>query len=395
MTLRITFARTALIFAALVLFLGLIAIRSGAQTPSQALGLWYDKPASDWEHYGLPIGNGAMGAVVTGGVSVDDIQFNEKTLWTGGPGSNGYDYGLASNSLVGAVSNVQKLLRESGQLPPEQVAGMLGHPMVAYGDYQTFGDVVLTFDGAPAAPENYRRSLDIGKAIASVSYTAGGVNYRREYFASYPDHVIVIRITADRPGSITLMAAFRIPDNRSARYVTNAGRITVSGALKDNGLRYEAQLQVLTKGGTRTDSNDGSVRVANADSVVLVLGAGTNYSNRYPHYRGGDPHSAVTARVGRAAAKGSARLLRDHERDYRGLFDRVALNIGQSMPDVPTDALLANYGKQTAAADRALEALFFQYGRYLLIASSRAGSLPAGLQGVWNNSIITSTSICR
>jgi alpha-L-fucosidase 2 len=382
MTLPRSLLRAATLFAALAVFPG----SAVAGTPDRGLTLWYGKPAADWEHEGLPIGNGAMGAVVTGGVAADTVQFNEKTLWTGGPGSKGYDFGLPARPLAGAVADVQRLLNESKQLAPEKAAEILGHPMTAYGDYQTFGGVVLTFDGASQAPENYRRDLDIQRAIASVSYAANGVNYRREYFASYPDGVIAIRVTADRPGQITLKAAFRIPGNRSANIAAKAGRITVFGALNDNRLKYEAQLQVIAQGGTRTDAADGSVAVVHADSVVLILAAGTNYRNRYPYYRGGDPHPAVTARVARAAVKGYARLLRTHERDYRRLFDRVSLDIGQAMPDMPTDALLANYGKQTAASDRALEALYFQYGRYLLIASSRAGSLPANLQGVWNNS---------
>ena len=353
---------------------------------SSALTLWYAKPAADWERYGLPIGNGAMGAVITGGVAVDTMQFNEKTLWTGGPGSQGYDFGLPAAPLTGDVAKVQAMLNASRRLQPEEVAGILGHKVAAYGDYQTFGDVVLAFSHLPAALRSYRRSLDIEHAIARLDYTAGGVRYTRQYFASYPDGVIVIRLTASRRGKLTFTASLAAPDNRSATREAHSGRITESGALNDNGLKYEAQLQLINKGGRCSETENGAISVVGANSVVLILAAGTNYAPRYPDYRGTDPHKAVQAHVDGAAAKGFVRLLRDHEKDYRALFGRVSLNIGQKMPNKPTDSLLTQYRDGKSATDRALEALFFQYGRYLLISSSRSGSLPANLQGVWNRS---------
>ena len=358
-----------------------------ASSRSAVHTLWYDKPTTDWERYGLPIGNGALGAVITGGVAVDSIQFNEKSLWTGGPGSAGYEFGLPPSSLAGAVANVQAMLNKSGRAEPEAVAAILGRPMTAYGDYQTFGDVVITFAGVPPSTRDYRRSLDIERAVARVRYSADGVRYTREYLASYPAGVIVMRLTANRPGKISFTVALNAPANRSATRVAHAGRIMESGALNDNGLKYEAQLQIINQGGRRNDAADGSVSVAGADSATLILAAGTDYVLRYPRYRGADPHDSVTARVDAAAGTGFDRLLRDHRKDYGALFERVALNIGQAMPNLPTDVLLGRYGKGKATADRAVEALFFQYGRYLLISSSRAGSLPANLQGVWNNSV--------
>jgi len=350
------------------------------------LALWYDKPAADWEHYGLPIGNGAMGAVITGAIAADDIQFNEKTLWTGGPGAPGYAYGLPPASLANAVARVQEMLDRSPRVEPQAVAAILGQPMTAYGDYQTFGDLILTFSEAPKTPGRYRRSLDIEHAVAKLAYTAGGVRYTREYFASFPARVIVIRLTASRPRKISFTAALTAPANRSAARTAQDGRITEPGALKDNGLKYEAQVRIIARGGRRSEAADGSVTVTGADSALLVLAAGTNYALHYPDYRGPDPHEGVEARVDSAAAQGFERLYRDHVKDYAGLFDRVTLDIGQKMGELPTDALVRDYGKG-GAGDRALEALLFQYGRYLLIASSRAGSLPANLQGVWNDSI--------
>jgi alpha-L-fucosidase 2 len=370
-----------LIFSAVV-----AAIAADAKSSPGALTLWYDKPAADWEHFGLPIGNGAMGAVITGGVASDDIQFNEKTLWTGGPGAAGFDAGLPPQALTAKLADLQARLNKDLQAKPEDIAAILGHPVTAYGDYQTFGNLVLTFAGLPATPKAYRRILDLGAGLAHTSFEANGVRYTREYFASYPAHAIVIRLAASKRGKISFITALTVPNNRSATRVATAGRIVETGALNDNGLRYEAQVQVIVKGGKRVDGTDGSVTVTGADSAVLILSAGTSYVMHYPDYRGADPHEGVTDRVDAAAKKTYAALQREHIKDHGALFNRVALNIGQKMPNQPTDVVLAAYGKGAPAADRALENLFFQYGRYLLIASSRAGSLPANLQGVWNAS---------
>jgi alpha-L-fucosidase 2 len=360
-----------------------------------ALTLWYEAPAADWEREALPIGNGALGAMIYGGIAVERVQFNEKTLWTGGPGAkSGYDFGLPDSSMAAAVDDVAVLIEKQSDLDPKEVARRLGRKERGYGDYQSFGEMVLAFAPATAAVRNYRRELDLERAVARVRYEQDGVNYLREYFASYPDGVIVVRLSADRPGRISFHAKFAIPDNRTLTTTVQAGRIVASGALVDNGLKYEAAAQVLAEGGTRTELADGQVNVTGADAAVIILGAGTNYRQHYPDYRGIDPHEALRVRIDRAAAQGAKQLLARSVADYRALFDRVVLNIGpnidqdigQAPSALPTDRLLAQYAKGDAAVDRALEALYFQYGRYLLIAASRAGSLPANLQGAWNNS---------
>jgi alpha-L-fucosidase 2 len=354
------------------------------------LVLWYDAPATDWERQSLPIGNGPLGATVFGGVGQERVQFNEKTLWTGGPGVPDYHFGNWDAPRPGALAGIRQRIRTEGSVPAQDVLAALGLPSDTprhrrFGAYQSMGEAHLTFADPPATVTGYRRELNISRAVAGVSYVAAGVRYSREYFASAPDGVIVGRITADRPGRIGLNAKITVPANRSASATARGGRITVRGALHSNGLRHETQLQVINQGGTRTDQADGSVTVAGADSVVLIQAAGTDYAARYPTYRGEDPHRRLTALVGRAAAKPYRSLLAAHRADYARLFGRVRLDLGGRLPGITTDALLAQYGGGSSPADRALEQLFFQYGRYLLIASSRPGSLPANLQGVWNN----------
>ncbi|MFE6175523.1 glycoside hydrolase N-terminal domain-containing protein [Streptomyces sp. NPDC056464] len=349
--------------------------------------LWYAAPAADWEREALPIGNGALGAMVFGTLASERLQFNEKTLWTGGPGSaQGYDHGNWRAPRPGAITAVQDDLDASTTLDPESVADRLGQPRIGYGAHQTFGDLRLDLPDAPTTPPaDYRRTLDLDIGVASVAYTHQGVRHQRDFFASHPDGVIVGRLGADRPAGITFTLRHTSP--RADFTATAAdGTLTVRGALDDNGLRFEAQVRVHAEGGTVTSGTDGTVTVTGADSAWFVLAAGTDYADTYPDYRGPDPHAAVSRAV-QGAGDRYRTLLDRHARDHRALFGRVALDIGQSLPaDIPTGRLLAEYTAGTSAADRALEALYFQYGRYLLIASSRPGSLPANLQGVWNNS---------
>ncbi|MEV0998693.1 glycoside hydrolase N-terminal domain-containing protein [Nonomuraea sp. NPDC050202] len=344
--------------------------------------LWYDEPATDWETQALPIGNGPLGAMVFGGVASEQLQFNEKTLWTGGPGVSGYDFGNWKTPRPDAVAEVQRQIDRDGRMAPEAVAAKLGQPKTGFGAYQTFGDLFLDF--GHANPADYRRELSLREAVARVGYTAGGVRHSREFFASNPGNVIVGRISADQGGKVSFTLRHTSP--RDDKTVTaSGGRLTIRGALRDNGMKFEAQIQVVTEGGTRTDAGD-RITVTGADSAVLVLSAGTDYAGAYPAYRGEDPHAKVTAAVDAAAAQSYDDLRRAHVADYRKLFDRVRLDLGRRAPAIPTDRLRRNYTGGASPDDRALEAMFFAYGRYLLISSSRENDLlPANLQGVWNN----------
>lgn len=384
------------------LVLMLCAYLPGASAESMAaevpasLAIRFDNPASDWESEGLPIGNGAMGAVIAGGVSRDLIQFNEKTLWTGGPGELGYDFGIPSEPQTKALAEVRAAIADKGSVTPEQAAGLLGRKITAYGDYQTFGDLIIDSPLNDSDVINYRRELSLDDAQVTVSFHHKGVNYRREYFASYPDGVIAVKFSADQPGKISITTSIAVPDNRSFKLSIEYGRLTATGQLNSNQLAYEAQAQVLPQGGELNLIDNKKIQITNADSVVILLAAGTNYAQRYPDYRGAHPHQKVQQIVDAAVAKSFAQLQAAHRQDYQSLFNRVALDIGQGAidkttsnkpaSDKSTPELLANYQKGNAALDRSLEATYFQFGRYLLIASSRAGSLPANLQGVWNNS---------
>ncbi len=372
-------------FQYLILLVFVIAqpIAFAANSPSAALKIIFDKPAADWEREGLPIGNGAMGAVVMGGVDVDQLQFNEKTLWTGGPGSKqGYDLGIPAEPQATKLAAVRKTLAEKGEMEPEAVAKELGRKIIGYGDYQNFGELVISFPQTSGISD-YRRELDLNNGVVRVSYSQNGVRYLREYFASYPDGVILVRISADQPKKIHFSVRLNIPDNRSLVTQTKNGRINARGTLHDNGLQYEAAVQVIVPSQNLTN-NEKSVDVIAANSALIILKAGTNYAQRYPAYRATDPHAAIADALDNASKKSFDVLFANHQEDYHGLFNRVALNIGQVESQIPTPQLLAGYRKGKVELDRTLEATYFQFGRYLIISSSRKGSLPANLQGVWN-----------
>ena len=309
----------------------------GQQGPSSGLVLWYDRPAKNWEKEALPIGNGRLGGMVFGGVEKEHIQFNEDSLWTG----NDKDTGA----------------------------------------YQAFGDLYVEM--SHSGGEKYRRELDIGRAVHRVSYVSGGVKYLREYFSSNPAQVMVLLFTADKPGSYT--GSVVLTDMHKAKVAATKDKLTSAGAL-GNGLKYESQVLVLNDGGS-LKAADGKIAFTGANSLTIFLAADTNYLNDYSKgWRGQDPHEPVSAHIAAAAKQSYKDLLSAHVKDYRSLFDRVSIDLGKTAAtaaQAPTDKRLANYKR---AQDAGLESLFFQYGRYLLISSSRPGALPANLQGLWNRS---------
>ncbi|MEV0645576.1 glycoside hydrolase family 95 protein [Phytomonospora sp. NPDC050363] len=307
--------------------------------------LRYDAPAGDWESEALPIGNGDIGAMVFGGVRGERVQLSDKTLWTGGPGAEGYDHGNAPRTA--AIAEVRVRLAAEGGADPQWVAERLGREPRAFGDQQPMGDLRLEF-AHTGEVTGYRRALDLAEGVASVEYEVDGVAHRREYLASHPDGVVAVHLTGGHPAEVDF---------------------AYTGAV-DNGMRRHAEHRV----------------VADGEGVTVLYASATDYAPVYPHYRGTDPEPRVRAALDAAEALGWTALRERHVADHRALFERCSLDIGQSAPDVPTDRLRAAYTGGGSADDRALEALHFQYGRYLLIASSRPGGLPAHLQGAWNQS---------
>lgn len=330
----------------------LLAQSARAQSvPTEPLTLWYTTPADEtgvsnaWMEYYLPIGNGQFGAMLSGGVSKDEIQFNEKTLWTG------------HKDQVAESSNV-------------------------YGAYQNFGSLyVSTGHGSKS---NYIRTLDLTTGTGTVSYTCNGVTYEREYIASNPDNVVAVRYTASEKGKLNLTVTFTGGRSESVAYAGGEG--TFGGKLET--VTYNARFRVVNTGGELSSSTSG-VTVKNADEVMILLAGATDFDNGQPTYvsgiTAGQLAQNVSGRLKEAASKGWAKVYGDHVADHQSLFGRMSLAFDGAANTVTTDNLVKAYGSGTAAQKRMLEQLYFAYGRYLAIASSRGVALPNNLQGIWNN----------
>ena len=329
--------------------------------------LWYDKPAGNWEKEALPIGNGRLGCMIFGDVPKEHIQFNEDTLW------------LGDEKDTGA--------------------------------YQSFGDIFIEMEQKGC--EKYRRELDINRAVHTITYKSGGINYKREYFASNPAQILVFRFSADKKGAYT--GNIVLTDSHDAKIIATGDQIISSGSLKGYKhkdtdfslyLDYEAQIKVLHSGGNLTTDGNG-ISFKNCDELIIILAAGTNYLNqREKGWKGDNPHNRLSSQLSAASGRQYKDILKEHINDYQSLFNRLTLNMGKTPEAVlklPTNERLDLYrGRKvdissemkyeapevgfSGKPDPDLEELMFQYARYLMISSSRPGDMPANLQGLWNES---------
>ncbi len=342
-----------------------------------SMTLWYQEPASEWVE-ALPIGNGHFGAMVFGGTSQARYQFNHDTLFSGEP----HDY--AHPNAVSVLPELRRLLFEGRQQEAHRLANREFMSISSRGHnrqeaYQPFGDLTIDFPGHENV-DRYRRELDIDRAIASVRYQAGGVTYVREVFASYPDDAIVVRLESDQPGKISCLVSLSSPHADTTTTSAGDNSLTLNGKVEDGETRFQARLLVRTSGGSTTAS-DGRLEIIAADSATLILVGASSFVN----FRdiSGDPDARNIQTLKRIGSRSYATLRSRHVADHQELFRRVSLDLGSSdQADLPTDQRLKRFGPR----DPQLAALFFQYGRYLLIASSRPGSQPANLQGIWNES---------
>ncbi len=369
---------------------------AAAAPPQERLRLWYEAPAERWQD-ALPLGSGRLGAMVFGGVGHERIALNESSVWSGSPEDN--DRPDAHEALP----EIRRLLAEGRNA--EAADAMMAHftckgsgsgngngADVPFGCYQALGDLTLDFGDASGGVSGYVRELDLATATASVTFTRRGVRHTRTVIASAPDEVIAIHLAADKPGCVS----FRAGLTRSQRRRTAASgpsELLMTGVLNDGrggaGLAYAARLRAVAEGGSvRTDGE--TLIVEEADSVLLLLAAATNYRG-FAGRRTADPLAATREDVAEAAVKGYERLRRRQKADHARWFGRCSLRLGPEAPTpnalLPTDKRLVAFAR--GADDPGLAALYFAMGRYLLIGSSRPGGLPANLQGLWAEEIQT------
>lgn len=354
----------------------LSAAPAAPQAPDAGAVLWYDRPARQWIE-ALPLGNGRIGAMVFGNPARERIQFNEETVWTGFP--HPYQRPNARRYL----EEIRSLLFAGEQRSAEELAAVhfMSVPLRQRA-YQAFGDLHLTFPGIDSTTvSEYRRELDLRTAVTTTRFRTGGVVHSREAFASHPDDVLVVRLTADRPGQVDFLLRPAGAHRWSFTRAVGDDEISLRGMVQDGGIEFEARLRVLVEGGELSVA-DTLVRVSGADAATLVLAAATNHVS----FRdlSADPVERNDAALARLQGRRYAELRSAHVADHQELFGRVVLDLGEGdASGLPTDERVLRFGE---GEDPALPALLFHYGRYLLIASSRPGTQPANLQGIWNDS---------
>ena len=378
---------------------GLIIPAAHAENAASPLTLFYTNAAVQWTE-ALPIGNGRLGAMIFGGVAREHLQINESTLWAGGP------YDPSNPNALAALPEARKLVFEGKY---DAASRLIGSNMMAVPLHempcQTLGDLWLDFGTNAPTPENYRRDLDLDTAVATVSYAANGVHFKREMFSSPVDQVIVIRLTADKGNKISFTAGLTTPQKATTAVEANmllpfVGR-TNDATLVLNGvngeahgipgaLKFQARVRVLPADGTLTLGSN-TVSVANASAVTLFIAAATSYKNY--HDVTGNPETIIRNQMDGAYNKwvrnnttdGEDALLADHIAAHQKLFRRVALDLGTTdATNLPTDVRIAHFAE---GKDPQLATLYFQFARYLLISCSRPGGQPATLQGLWNDSM--------
>ena len=369
--------------------------------------LSYNQPAAatydGWEKQALPVGNGEMGAKVFGLIGEERIQYNEKTLWSGGPQPDSTDYnGGNYQDRYKVLAEIRKALEAGDRQKAKQLAeeNLVGPNNDQYGLYLSFGDIFMVFNNQKKGLENvtdYHRDLDITEAITTTSYSQDGTTFKRETFSSYPDDVTVTHLS--KKGNKTLdftlwnsltedlLAngdySWEYSNYKQGAVTTDSNGILLKGTVKDNGLQFASYLGIKTDG--QVTAQDGYLTVTGASYATLLLSAKTNYAQnpKTNYHKDIDVETTVKSIVEAAKAKDYETLKHDHIKDYQSLFNRVQLNLGGNKSSQTTKEALQTYDPTKG---QELEELFFQYGRYLLISSSRnrTDALPANLQGVWN-----------
>ena len=355
--------------------------------------LWYKEPASYWEE-ALPLGNGRLGAMVWSGTAQEKISLNEDSLWSGYPQSHDIS-GAAEYYLQARRLSMEKKYEEAQALLEQNVLGEYTQ------SYLPLGELTLDMAHPEGEIQNYKRALELEKALSRLEYSAGEINYTREMFISAPDQVIVMHISADRPGMVSLKAGFScqlragvsIEENRmildgiapsqvDPSYIDSPDPVIYEDDPEKKGMQFCAVLEIDSEGGEMKRLPEG-LEVIHADSVTLFLAARTSFNGpfRHPFLEGRPYKEPCFAELQAAREKGYDRLLERHIEEYQQYFNRVSMDLGPGREELPVPERLADWDKDV---DPARFTLLFQYGRYLLISSSRPGTQPANLQGIWN-----------
>lgn len=377
----------------------------GENKPESA-GDTAQNPDSDWESQSLPLGNGSLGANIMGSIEAERITFNEKTLWRGGPNTSaGADaYWNVNKQSAHYLNEIRQAFIEGDEKKAALLTRKNFNSTVPYeswkenpfrfGNFTTMGEFYIETGLSSIGMSKYKRALSLDSALATVQFKKDGVRYERNYFISYPNNVMVVRFKADQPGKQNLVFSYESnPVSTGKMEADGNNGLVFKAHLDNNQMEYVVRIQALNQGGTISNDN-GKLSINGANEVVFLITADTDYKvNFNPDFKnprayvGVNPSETTAAWMKKAVAQGYDALLQAHYKDYASLFNRVSLtlNDGQKTQDIPTPQRLINYRK--GKEDYYLEELYYQFGRYLLIASSRPGNLPANLQGIWHNNV--------
>ena len=346
---------------------------------AQNLKLWYQQPAKTWVE-ALPVGNSSMGAMVYGGTSREELQLNEETLWGGGPYRNDNPKALESLAEVRNLIFSGKTMDAQNLIDQTFYTGRNGMP------YQTIGSLIIEAPDHENA-KNYYRDLDLERAVATTRYQVDGVNFQREVFASFPDRVIIVRFTADKPGELNFKVSYDSPLQSTVR--KQGKKLVLRGKGGDHEgvkgvIEVETQSQVIAEGG-KVSLTDKYISVEHATAATLYIAAATNFVN-YHNVKGNESKKASALLAG-AMKKEYSEALKAHTDYYQSQFNRVSLSLGGENTKTAKQETVKRIASFSQGNDPALAALMFQYGRYLLISSSQSGGQPANLQGIWNHQL--------
>lgn len=365
-------------------------------------GAWNADP--EWESSSLPLGNGSIGANVMGSIAVERYTLNEKTLWRGGPGTakGAAHYWDMNKQSAHLLPEIRRAFADgnpdkAAQLTARNFNGPVPYeatrePEFRFGSYTTLGELCIETGLNPDHVSGYRRALSVDSAVATVSFVHEGIHYERRTFVSYPDNVMAVRFSADKRGAQSLRIVYdKNPVSEGCFTKEGEGGIVFRGTLDNNGMAYVVRIAARAKGG-ELSCDSGAIVVKNADEVEIFLTADTDYRPNYnpdfndpKAYVGVDPDKTTSRWMKRALRKSWNKLFATHYEDYAALYGRVKFHLAGPSSDLPTYRRLQAY--REGKTDRGLETLYYQFGRYLLIASSRPGNLPANLQGIWHNNV--------
>lgn len=408
----------------------LLALNTQAQNInlSQGLNIWFDTPNTlngrtswynsrsdkEWEEQSLPIGNGSLGGNVLGSIAAERITLNEKSLWRGGPNTSAgaASYWNANKQSTHLLPEIRQAFTEgnekkAAELTRKNFNGLLSYdekdePVFRFGNYTTLGEAYIETGLSEIGMSDYKRILSLDSALAIVCFTKDAVKYERNYFVSYPDNVMVIKFSADKPGMQNLVFSYGANPEADGKIIPDSKKgLLYAGKLKNNGMEFALRIQARHKGGTLEATPEGKLVAKNADEVIFLITADTDYQMNFnPDFNDSKTYVGVnpiesTQRIMKATEVYTYNELKErHKQDYTQLFNRVKLRLNPHAPitleypsryDLPTYKRLARYRK--GQPDFKLEELYYQFGRYLLIASSRPGNLPANLQGMWANGV--------